>query len=92
MPAKFIQTLVGTTVYVQVDPNINGIATVTLNNATGVGMRFAGESDTLPGVGTTTYTLIPSNSGAVYTFTCNPAKTWFRADTGGGTLSMHLNW
>lgn len=92
MPAKFSRLTVSTAAYVQLDPNVTGKATVVFNNPAGIGMRFAGEQDAAPVVGTTVYSLVSTNSGGVYSITCNPSRTWVRADTGGGALEFHINW
>lgn len=92
MPAKFSRILVGTAQYDRLDAAVNGRATVVFNNPAGIAMRIAGESDSAPGLATTVYTLISSNSAGVWSIQCNPSKTWVRADTGGGTLEYHVNW
>lgn len=92
MPTKFTRTNFGTGAYVPLDTTINGRCTVTFVNATSVVCRFAGEADTAPAAGTTNYAAVASVSNAVWRITCNPAKTWILAGSGGGTLEMMIDY
>lgn len=94
MPTKFTRTNFGTSAYVQLDATINGSATVTFSNGTGQTCRFAGETAdaTPPLIGTTSYCAVASNSGAVFSIVCNPARTWIATGTGGGTLEMTISY
>jgi len=92
MPTKFTRTNFGTSAYVALDATINGSATVTFANGTGVICRFAGEADSAPAIGTTSYCAVASNSGAVFSIVCNPARTWIATGTGGGTLEMTISY
>jgi hypothetical protein len=92
MPTKFVRTSFSTVGYAAMDPTINGRATVTFANISGVNLKIAGEADTAPAIGTTVYAQISSNSAAVYSFDCNPAKTWLAAGSGGGTLEIAIQY
>ena len=91
MPTKFTRTNFSTTAYVPLDSTLNGRCTVSFANGTGVVCRFAGEADAAPATGTTAYAAVVSNSSAVFRLTCNPAKTWILAGSGGGTLELMID-
>ena len=92
MPTKFVRTSFGTAAYVAMDATLNGRATVTFANISGVNLRIAGESATAPAIGTTVYAQLASNSGSVYSFQCNPAQTWIATGSGGGVLEIAITY
>lgn len=92
MPTKFNRVTINATTYVVLDASIKGTAFVTLNNPSGVVLRIAGEADSAPAAGTTVYTAVASNSGAVYKFRCDPSKTWLLAGSGGGAIEIAIDY
>lgn len=95
MPAKTITNSIGnisTGQYVAIDPSVNGRATVTFVNASGVSIRFAGEVDAQPATNYATYAVFASNSSAVISFECNPSKTWAICESGGAGQPFHISW
>jgi hypothetical protein len=91
MPTTMSQIAVGTANYVPLG-SINGKCTVTTCNGGGIVIRLAGELDSVPANAYATYVQIPSNTAAVYTFECNPSKTWAIAESGGMYLSVTTTW
>jgi len=92
MPTKFVRTTFSNVAYAPLDPTTNGRATVTFANVSGITIRLAGEADAAPAIGTTVYSQIASNSGAVYSIECNPARTYMACAAGGGTLEMSIQY
>lgn len=92
MPSKIVRVPLGTASYTAFDSTINGRCRCTWFTASGINVRVVGESDSAPAAGDTTYALYATSSALMYHMDLNPAKTWARADTGGGYIELCIQY
>ena len=92
MPSKIVRVTLGAGSYTAFDPTINGRCRCTWFQATGINVRVIGESDSQPGLNDANYAFYPSSAQILFQMDLNPAKTWARADTGGGYIELCIQY